>query len=157
MVNKNGSAATDPQHGIFALGTIAHYFLEFDVRKEAPLSQVVGTLAQLRQPAVAAGAVNLVLAFGSQLWEEITPTHVPSSLQPFSEIAGPDGRRAPSTQHDFWLWISGSSTDVVFEHVRAATRLLKDVMSLAPNGHASSIATAEISLVSSMAPPIPLR
>ena len=51
MENNNGSSATDPQHGIFALGTIAHYFLEFDVKKEAPLSDVVATLAQLRLPA----------------------------------------------------------------------------------------------------------
>ena len=131
MENMNGSFAADPQHGIFALGTIAHYFLEFDVRKDATLSEIVGKLAQLRQPAVAAGGVNLVLAFGSQLWRQIAPTHIPVSLQPFSEIAGPDGHRAPSTQHDFWLWISGSSTDVVFEHVRAATLVLKDVMALA--------------------------
>ncbi len=131
MEKRNGSSATDPQHGIFALGTIAHYFLEFDVKKDVPLSDVVGTLAQLRQPAVAAGGVNLVLAFGSRLWQQIAPKDVPSSLQPFAEIARPDGRRAPSTQHDFWLWISGSSTDVVFEHVRAAAFVLKDVMSLA--------------------------
>jgi putative iron-dependent peroxidase len=31
------------------------------------------------------------------------------------------------TQHDFWLWINGSSRDVVFEHARAAALAIADV------------------------------
>ncbi len=115
-----------PQHGIFAQGTVAHYFLEFDLRR-VELTRAVEAIGQLRSPAVSAGGVNLVIAFGADLWRRITPDHAPSSLRNFAEIVGPNGRRAPATQHDLWLWINGSTSDVVFEHVRAAAKLLKDV------------------------------
>ena len=36
----------------------------------------------------------------------------------WKEVVG--GHHAPATQHDLWLWINGSSRDVVFEHARAA-------------------------------------
>jgi putative iron-dependent peroxidase len=48
-------------------------------------------------------------------------------LRPFSAVIGPDGRGAPATQHDLWLWVSGSAPDVVFEHARAAAKLLNGV------------------------------
>ena len=119
-----------PQPGIFAQGTVAHYFLEFDLRA-VELSQALEAIGQLRSPAVSAGGVNLVVGFGADLWRRIAPDHAPSSLGRFAEIVGPDGRRAPATQRDLWLWINGSTPDVVFEHVRAAARILQEVAVLA--------------------------
>ncbi len=119
-----------PQHGIFAQGTVAHYFLEFDLRPGIALPRAVDAIRQLRQPAVSAGGVNLVVAFGSEFWRRIAPDHAPASLKPFTEVNDADGRKAPATQRDFWLWINGSTSDVVFEHVRAAAKVLRDVMVL---------------------------
>jgi putative iron-dependent peroxidase len=116
-----------PQHGIFAQGTVAHDFLEFDLRPGAGL----GALRELRQPAVSAGGVNLVLAFGPALWRRLAPAHAPASLRPFSSIVAPDGRTAPATQHDVWLWINGSTPDVVFEHARSAAKTLEEAATLA--------------------------
>jgi putative iron-dependent peroxidase len=119
-----------PQPGIFAQGTTAHYFLEFDFLPAHAPEAVLECVSRLRQPAVSAGAVNVVVAFGPALWRSIAPDHVPESLHEFTEISGPGGRRAPATQHDLWLWISGSSTDVVFEHARAAARTLRGLAEL---------------------------
>lgn len=109
-----------PQSGIFAQGTVAHYFLEYTLRPSVALEVAVDALRQLRQPAVSAGGVNLVVAFGAHLWQQIAPDHTPPSLKSFTEVHGADGRVAPATQRDVWLWIGGSTADVVFEHARAA-------------------------------------
>jgi len=119
-----------PQHGIFAQGTVAHYFLEFDLRRGVALPQATESLRRLRQPAVSAGGVNLVIAFGADLWRRIAPDHAPASLKPFPPVVAGDGRTAPATQHDIWLWINGSTPDVVFEHARAAARTLADAATL---------------------------
>jgi putative iron-dependent peroxidase len=55
----------------------------------------------------------------------------PASLAPFAAVTGPDGHRAPATQHDAWMWISGSAPDVTFDHARAAAAAVADVAVLA--------------------------
>ena len=86
---------------------------------------------RLRSPDVAAGGVNIVIAFGADAWRAVAPAMAPASLAPFSEVVGADGHRAPATQHDAWLWISGSAADVTFDHARAATSAIADVAVLA--------------------------
>ena len=54
-----------PQPGIFALGTSAHEFLEFDLRPDVTLPAVIEVLGRLRRPSVSAGGVNIVIGFGS--------------------------------------------------------------------------------------------
>jgi putative iron-dependent peroxidase len=120
-----------PQFGIFAQGTIAHEFVEFDLRPDIDMSLATAALSRLRAPAVAAGGVNLVIGFGSDLWRAVAPDDVPDELRPFTPISRLGGHHAPATQHDFWLWISGSSRDVVFEHSRAAVMALADVAVIA--------------------------
>jgi putative iron-dependent peroxidase len=120
-----------PQFGIFAQGTHAHHFLEFDLRPGVSARAAIGSFRRLRTPDVSAGGVNLVVAFGSVAWREVAPSHTPASLADFREIVGPDGRRAPSTQHDAWMWISGGAPDVNFDHARAATAVVADVAELA--------------------------
>jgi putative iron-dependent peroxidase len=116
-----------PQFGIFAQGTVAHEFIEFDVRAGVDQADAGRAITQLEQPAVAAGGVNLVLAFSADLWRRMAPDETPAGLGPFRELIGLDGRGAPATQHDAFVWISGSSSDVVFEQSRAAMKAVADV------------------------------
>jgi putative iron-dependent peroxidase len=120
-----------PQFAIFAQGMGAHEFIEFDLRPGVDTVQASQSLGQLEQPAVSAGGVNLVVAYGAELWKRLAPDDVPAGLRPFREVIGLDGHRAPATQHDIWVWISGSSSDVVFEHSRAATAAIADVAAIA--------------------------
>jgi putative iron-dependent peroxidase len=116
-----------PQFGIFAQGTSAHQFIEFDLRPDIDMPMATAALSRLRAPAVASGGVNLVIGFGSDLWKAVAPQDAPADLAPFQRIGTLGGHHAPATQHDFWLWISGSSQDVAFEHARAAVSALADV------------------------------
>jgi len=122
---------TFPQFGIFAQGTNAHHFLEFDLAPGVSAAQALPSFRRLRTPDVSAGGVNLVVAFGADAWREVAPSMAPTSLAPFSEVVGTDGHRAPATQHDAWLWISGSNPDVTFDHARAAANAIADVAVLA--------------------------
>ena len=120
-----------PQPGIFALGTSAHEFLEFDLRPDVTMTSVVEVLGRLRMPSVAAGGVNLVVAFGSDLWRAVAPAEVPPDLASFRPLGLVGGHHAPATQHDVWLLLAGSTSDVVFEHARAAASAIEEVAVLA--------------------------
>ena len=122
---------TLPQFGIFAQGTDSHHFLEFDLRPEVTPTQAVASFRRLRSAEVSAGGVNIVVAFGADAWREVAPSESPSSLREFRAIEGPDGRSAPATQHDAWIWISGSAQDVTWDHARAVAHALEDVVELA--------------------------
>ncbi|HME05143.1 MAG TPA: Dyp-type peroxidase domain-containing protein, partial [Solirubrobacteraceae bacterium] len=103
---------TLPQFGIFAQGTHAHHFLEFDLEPGVTPSEAMAAFRLLRTPDVSAGGVNLVVAFGSDLWRGVAPSMAPDDLAQFQPIDGRDDRRVPATQHDAWLWISGAEPDV---------------------------------------------
>jgi len=120
-----------PQFGIFAHGTVAHEFIEFDLRPGVDDVYAGRLIGQLEQPAVSAGGVNLVVAFGANLWRRLAPDEMPAGLGAFREIVGLDGKRAPATQHDVFVWISGSSSDVVFEHSRIAAMAIANVAVIA--------------------------
>jgi len=122
---------THPQFGIFAQGTSAHEFIEFDIRPDVELPAVLETLGGLRAPAVSAGGVNLVIGFGPDLWRAIEPAGTPADLGPFQPLGSMGGHHAPATQHDLWLWINGSTRDVVFEHSRAAALAIATVAEIA--------------------------
>jgi acyl-CoA synthetase (AMP-forming)/AMP-acid ligase II len=120
-----------PQFAIFAQGTHAHHFLEFDLRAGVSPVEAVASLRRLRAPQVAAGGINLVVAFGSPLWSAVAPAMTPPSLTPFTAVTGTGGRVAPAAQHAAWLWISGSDPDVTWDHARAAAAAVDDVARLA--------------------------
>jgi putative iron-dependent peroxidase len=122
---------TLPQFGIFAQGTQAHHFLEFDLRPGVSATAALPSFRRLRTPDVSAGGINLVVGFGADAWRGVAPTMAPTSLSRFAEVTGPDGHRAPATQHDAWMWISGSAPDVTFDHARAAAAAVDDVAVLA--------------------------
>jgi putative iron-dependent peroxidase len=110
-----------PQFGIFAQGTHAHHFLEFDLRPGIGAAEAVEAFRGLRTPDVSAGGINLVLAFGADLWRAVAPAAAPGDLAPFAPVGRGD-RAAPATQHDAWLWISGAEPDVTWQSARAAAQ-----------------------------------
>jgi putative iron-dependent peroxidase len=131
LVDRIRRTVTVPQFGIFAQGTNAHAFIEWDLRAGVDLRDVAAILGRLRGPSVSAGGVNLVLAFGSDLWRLLAPADVPTDIGPFHPIGRLGGHHVPAAQHDVWLWINGSSQDVVFEHTRAAASAIETVAVLA--------------------------
>ena len=122
---------TLPQFGIFAQGTHAHRFLEFDLNEGATAGQAVASFRELRTPDVSAGGVNIVLAFGPELWRGVAAAAAPADLAPFSEIRGGNGKHAPAAQHDAWLWVGGAEPDVTWQSTRAAVQALAPVASVA--------------------------
>ena len=131
LVERIRRTVTVPQFGIFAQGTTAHMFLEWDLRPDVDLRDAAAVLGRLRGPSVSAGGVNLVIAFGNDLWRAIAPLDVPDGLGPFEPLGKLGGHHVPATQHDLWLWINGSSPDVVFEHARLASTSIQTVARLA--------------------------
>jgi len=131
LVERLSRTVTVPQFGIFAQGTNAHTFLEWDLRPNVDLRDAAVVLGRLRSPQVSAGGINLVLGFGPDLWRSIAPDDPPDGLRSFQPVGVPGGHHVPATQHDLWLWINGSSQDVVFEHARAAARTIETVAELA--------------------------
>ena len=109
-----------PQGGIFALGTGAHAYLEFDASERAGRG-FVAAVSSLREPRTTMGGVNLVAGFRPELWRETAPDDAPAGVEGFNEdLIGIDGYVMPATQHDAVLWLSGSAYDVVFDVARAA-------------------------------------
>ena len=126
------AATRSPQSGIFALGTAAHAYLEFDASQGTPASDVVRAIASLREPRTTMGGVNLVAGFRPETWREVLPDDTPVELAAFAEdIVGVDGFVMPAAQHDAVLWLSGSAYDVIFDVARAAIAELAGVASLA--------------------------
>jgi putative iron-dependent peroxidase len=119
-----------PQPGIFAQGTRSHYHLEFDLRPGATDDAIVEALHGLREPPVTAGGSNIVGGFGAELWRRLHPDDAPAELAPFAAIEG-DGRGAPATQHDLWVWTHGTGEDVELDVARAVAASLAPVATLA--------------------------
>lgn len=119
-----------PQPGIFAQGTRSHYHLEFDLLPGATDDAVVAALDGLREPSVTAGGSNIVVGFGADLWRRLQPSDAPAELSAFVPIEG-DGRGAPATQHDVWVWSHGTGEDVELDVARAVAMVLSPVATLA--------------------------
>jgi putative iron-dependent peroxidase len=128
--NMKPSSFTLPQFGIFAQGTHAHFFLEFDFRPGLSPAQVVSSFHELQHSQVTSGGANFVIAFGANAWRETAESLAPADLASFEEIAGPLGRQAPETQHDAWMWISAAAPDEAWERARAATLTVADAAEL---------------------------
>jgi putative iron-dependent peroxidase len=118
-----------PQPGIFAQGTRSHYHLEFDLRADATDDAIACALQALREPAVTAGGSNIVVGFGADLYRRLRPQDAPAELGPFQAIEE-RGLRAPSTQHDLWVWTHGTGEDVELDVARAVAFALSPVASL---------------------------
>ncbi|HYQ67599.1 Dyp-type peroxidase [Actinophytocola sp.] len=101
-----------PQTGIFALGTLAHAYLEFDLAPGAEPAAMVAAAAGVAEPRTTMGGVNLVTGIRPELWAGNLPPDAAGFETP---VVGPDGYTMPATQHDLMLWVAGPSYDVVFD------------------------------------------
>jgi len=116
------------QSGIFALGTGSHSYLEFDLHGD-PLI-LVQAMANLEEPRMTTGGVNLVVGFRPSLWALVAPEEMPAGVTDFEqEVRGVDGYTMPATQHDLWLWVAGHAYHKVFDVAREA------IATLAPVAH----------------------
>jgi porphyrinogen peroxidase len=121
-----------PQTGIFALGTAAHAYLEFDLRASADGPAAVASVARMREPRTTIGGVNLVAGFRPELWAVVAPDAAPDGVVGFDQpIAGVGTRDLPATQHDLVIWLAGASYDVVFDTSRSIVAELMGRASLA--------------------------
>jgi putative iron-dependent peroxidase len=118
-----------PQTGIFALGNLAHTYLELSLKDPARAPELVRAVADLSEPRTTMGGVNLVAGFRPELWREVAPERAPTELHGFDEpVVGLEGYTMPATQRDLVLWIAGGSFDVVFD---AAVEMIAAIHELA--------------------------
>jgi putative iron-dependent peroxidase len=119
------------QPGVFGEGTAAHLHLEWTVHPDASDADLRAALCAalgLAEETVTVGGVNSVLGFGADLWTRLSPVR-PAELGAFTEV-GTAPRHAPATQRDVWLWIHGSSPDIVFDNGKDASHALQTVAEL---------------------------
>ncbi len=123
---------TQPQTGIFALGTMSHTYLEFVLRPGTHPRDIVQRVASLREPRSTIGGVNLVAGFRPELWASVAPGTAPDGLSGFNEpIVARDGYTLPATQRDVVIWITGAAYDIVFDVARAVVVALAAQATLA--------------------------
>jgi putative iron-dependent peroxidase len=123
---------SNPQSGIFALGTASHAYLEFDLVAGAEPHDLITAMANLREPRTTIAGINLVSGFRPELWRQIVRDGMPRDFAGFNEdIRGADNYVMPATQHDAVLWLSGSAYDVVFDESRQAMAALAALASVA--------------------------
>jgi putative iron-dependent peroxidase len=121
-----------PQTGIFALGTAAHAYLEFDLLASADGLAAVVSVARLREPRTTIGGVNLVAGFRPELWATVAPDAAPVGVVGFeAPIRGVADHGLPATQHDVVVWLAGASYDVVFDASRSIVAALTGHATLA--------------------------
>jgi len=93
---------------------------------------LITAMANLREPRMTIGGINLVSGFRPELWQQVVPDGLPRDFAGFNEdIRGADNYIMPATQHDAVLWLSGSAYDVVFDESRQAMAALAGVASVA--------------------------
>jgi putative iron-dependent peroxidase len=121
-----------PQTGIFALGNLAHTYLELDLREPTAATALVKAVADLSEPRTTMGGVNLVTGFRPEVWRAAAPDRSPAGLHGFDEpVVGIEGFTMAATQHDVVLWIAGGSYDVVFDAAIGMIAALAEVAELA--------------------------
>jgi porphyrinogen peroxidase len=120
------------QTGIFALGTLAHAYLEFDLTAGADPVAMVTAAAGVSEPRTTMGGVNLVTGIRPEVWGAVASGRVPRDAAGFTEaVVGPDGYTMPATQHDLMMWVAGAGYDVVFDVSLALVDALRDTAVLA--------------------------
>lgn len=123
---------TTAQTGIFALGTLAHAYLEFDLTPNAEPIAMVAAAAGVSEPRTTMGGVNLVTGIRPEVWATVAPNRMPQDTASFTEpVVGRDGYTMPATQHDLVMWVAGASYDVVFDVSLALVDALRDTAVLA--------------------------
>lgn len=119
-----------PQSGIFALGNLAHAYLEFDLAggSERELTSALATIAQ-EQTTI--GGITVVVGLQPELWARVAPDHAMGGLTGFTEpVDGSDGFTMPATQRSAALWLAAPRYDMVFDATVEAVARLRPIASL---------------------------
>ena len=120
------------QSGIFALGTSSHSYLEFDLHAQSDPLTLVLLMANLEEPRMTTGGVNLVVGFRPSLWARVAPEEMPADVMDFDQdVHGVDGYTMPATQYDVWVWVSGHAYHTVFDVSKEVITTLAPVAHLA--------------------------
>ena len=117
MTARYPSEVATPQTGIFALGTMSHAYLEFDLHPGVHADELVRLVASRREPRTTIGGVNLVAGLPTRaLGRPSRRMRARAGLTGFSEpVVGADGYTLPATQHDVVVWLAGAGYDLVFD------------------------------------------
>src|SRR5262249_44798616 len=73
------------QSGIFALGTGSHSYLEFDLHTESDPLALLRLIADLGEPRMTTGGVNLVVGVRPSLWSRAAPDDAPAGVTDFED------------------------------------------------------------------------
>jgi putative iron-dependent peroxidase len=120
-----------PQPGIFALGNLAHAYLEFDLAggSELDLTTALATIAQ-NQSTI--GGITVVVGLQPELWARVAPDHAVPGLTGFNgTVEGSDGFFMPATQRAAALWLAAPRYDMVFDATLDAVAALRPFAVLA--------------------------
>lgn len=124
-----------PQPGIFALGNLAHAYLEFDVAAALdrdPALDLTAALAAIAQEQTTMSGVTAVVGLRPELWAKVAPQNAIPGFTGFTEpVEGSDGFTMPATQHDGALWLAAPRYDQVFDATVEAVARLQTVATLA--------------------------
>jgi porphyrinogen peroxidase len=116
------------QVGIFAVGTLAHSFLEFTIRTDTTPLELVRAAADVQESHTTVGGVNIVLGVRPSIWAQVAADQVPEHTADFSAaLIGPDGFTMPATQQDAWIWVAGAGHDLVFDVATDIVAILRPV------------------------------
>jgi putative iron-dependent peroxidase len=119
-----------PQPGIFALGNLAHAYLEFDATGSD--HDLVTALATLAEEQTTMSGVTLVVGLRPELWARVAPDRAIPGLTGFTEpVPGSDGFVMPATQRDCALWVAAARYDLVFDATVDTVARLAPLASLA--------------------------
>jgi putative iron-dependent peroxidase len=125
-----------PQVGLFALGTSAHAYLEFDVAPDQSPDVLVATAAGVSTAHDSTTGVNLVVGFRPEHWASRHPSASVAGTASFTEpVVGPDGFSMPATQHDLLVWVAAGERDRLFDVAAAVAATLGGLVTLADETH----------------------
>lgn len=117
------------QPEIFREGSKSHYFIELCLRLGWSSTDLRARLATLLAEPPNAGC-HLVIAFGRDAWQQLSPAEMPENFIAFHPVLGRDERVAPATQADLLFWVHGDRHDHNYALARRIYAALADVATL---------------------------
>lgn len=126
--------ARDETHLQFALKQNADIPALFKALGKLWESDITGIADPTLAPGheLAGGTANVVLGFRPELWREACPAGVPDNLHSFDrDLDGINGKSAPASQQDLWVWITQSSAATLYDSTSKAVALLRPFADLA--------------------------
>ena len=118
------------QKDIFISGSKSSHFLEYQVPADVDPGELRTRLRAIDSRRSPEEGIHLVMSFGSDLWEKLSPDTQIEGLRPFTGINGVLGLTAPATQCDLFLWIHSSDRSDAFDLATAAHDLLAPLAEL---------------------------